>query len=69
MRFTVTFEGGVFTFLVESLNADETFVEEFELIDVNEAKETVWELIDEISAPTSDADDDFVDDLFKDDGE
>jgi hypothetical protein len=69
MRFTVTFEGGVFTFLVESLNADETFVEEFELIDVNEAKETVWELIDEISAPASDADADFVDDLFKDDGE
>lgn len=68
MRFTVTFEAGVYTFLVESLGSADTFVEEFELIDANEAKETVWELIDEISATSDDEGDDFVDDLLKDEG-
>lgn len=64
MRFTVTFEGGVFKFLVETLDADDSFVEEFELVDVNEAREQALELLDEISDydPTDDAD--FVRDLF-----
>lgn len=65
MRLTVTFEDGTWTFEVESIDPDETYYEQFEITDLNEARDTVWDLIEEISV----GQDDPIRDLFEDDEE
>lgn len=60
MKFTVEFEAGVYRFLVESTAPGVDYAEEFELSDVNEAKMTVKELIEEIAQD----DEDFGEDVW-----
>lgn len=62
MEFIVTYEAGVYRFLVRSTDPDVDYEEEFELSDVNEAKTTVKELIDEIARP----DEEFEEDVWGD---
>ncbi len=62
MRFTVEFEDGVWLFVVES---QDDYREEFELTDLSEARDTAWDLIEEISKD----EDDFPSELIKDLGD
>ena len=59
MRFTVDFADGVWSFVVES---QDDYREEFELTDLSEARDTAWDLIEEISKDA----DDFPPELLKD---
>lgn len=67
MRFTVTFEEGVWNFAVESLSDSDPYHEEFTILDLNEAKDAAWDLIEEISAVAEE--EDLPDDYFKGDDE
>ena len=62
MQFTVSFVAGVYHFLVESTEPGVDYEEEFELADVNEAKMTARELIEEIAQD----DEDFGEDVWGD---
>ena len=59
MQFTVTFEEGVWSFEVNSTGDEDTYYEEYELTDLNEAREAVWALVEEISVVEDDMDDIF----------
>lgn len=61
MRFSVEFEDGVWSFTVESDEDGGIYAEEFELTDLNEARDTAWDLIEEISR-----EEDFPPDLLED---
>jgi len=49
MQFTVTYENGVWTFVVEGTDSTSDHHEEFEITDESEAKTTAAELIEEIA--------------------
>ena len=54
MKYTVTYDGGVWVFTLESTDPSSDYYEEWEITDEAEAKTIAAELIDEIS----EADDD-----------
>ena len=49
MQFTVTYENGVWAFVVESTDPSSDYHEEFEITDESEAKTAAAELIEEIA--------------------
>jgi hypothetical protein len=49
MRFIVTFEAGAWNFVIESLEGADPYHEEFAILDINEAKDAAWDLIEEIA--------------------
>ena len=61
MKFSVIYEGGFWTFSIESTDPSSDYYEEFELTDENEAKTAAMELVEEIAAAL---DDDDLDDAF-----
>jgi hypothetical protein len=68
MRLTVEYLDGVYSFRVESLEPDNQYVEEFELMDTSEAKEAAWEIISDLADQADDLDgDDFAGLFDKDD--
>lgn len=62
MEFTVTYEGGVYRFLIRSTDPDMDYEEEFELTDLGEARSTVEELIERLALP----DEEFAEDVWGD---
>lgn len=62
MEFIVAYEAGIYRFLVRSTDPDVDYEEEFELSDINEAKMTVKELLEEIARP----DEEFSEDVWGD---
>lgn len=68
MRFTVTYEDGIFKFEVASADEDNDYFEEFEITDLNEAKDTAWELVQDIKEMAEEEMDPF-EDLFEGDDE
>ena len=68
MRFTVTYEDGAFIFHVSSTTEDNDYFEEFEITDLNEAKDTAWELVQDIKEMAEEEMDPF-EDLFEGDEE
>ena len=68
MRFTVTYEDGIFKFEVASADEDNDYFEEFEITDLNEAKDTAWELVQDIKEMAEEEMDPF-EDLFEGDEE
>ena len=48
MKFTVTHTGTSWVFEVEATEYGESYYEQFELTDLNEARDTAWDLIEEI---------------------
>jgi hypothetical protein len=61
MKFSVTYEGGTWTFSLESIDPESDFYEEFEILDESEAKTVAAELIGEISIAEDDLD---LDEMF-----
>lgn len=57
MKFSVTYEGGFWTFVLEATDPSSDYYEEFEITDENEAKTVAMELVQEIA---DDLDDDEV---------
>jgi len=49
MQFTVTYENGVWAFVVEGTDPGSDYHEEFEITDESEAKTAAAELIEEIA--------------------
>jgi hypothetical protein len=62
MKFTVIYADGVWTFEVEATSPDDSYCEQFEITDLNEARDTVWNLVEEIQTRTDDPFEDFFDD-------
>jgi hypothetical protein len=60
MRFEVVYRDGVFNFVVQSLDPDNPHHETFEILDVNEAKDVAWDLIEEISVEDEQLFEEFV---------
>ena len=56
MKFSVTYEDGMWTFSVESTDPSSDYYEEFEITDENEAKTVAAELVDEIAEAFDDED-------------
>ena len=56
MKFSVTYEDGMWTFSLESTDPESNFYEEFEILDESEAKTVAAELIGEISIADDDLD-------------
>lgn len=56
MKFSVTYENGVWSFSVESTDPSSDYCEEFEITDENEAKTVAAELVDEIAEAFDDED-------------
>lgn len=54
MEFLVTYEAGVYRFVVRSTDPDVEYEEEFELVDLGEVRQTVHELVEEIARPDED---------------
>lgn len=54
MKYTVEFCDGTWIFEVESTDPDDTYYEQFEITDLNEARDTAWDLIEEISKQQDD---------------
>ena len=65
MEFRVIFEDGCWLFQVSSSDNEDTYFEEFEITDLNEARDTVWDLVEEISRREEDFDDDLLSELDK----
>lgn len=63
MEFRVIFEDGCWLFQVSSSDNEDTYFEEFEITDLNEARDTAWDLIEEISKADEDFQEDFLDEL------
>lgn len=63
MEFRVIFEDGTWLFQVASSDNEDSYFEEFEITDLNEARDTAWDLIEEISKADEDFQDDFLDEL------
>jgi hypothetical protein len=61
MKFSVTYEDGMWTFSLESTDPESNFYEEFEILDESEAKTVAAELIGEISIADDDLD---LDEMF-----
>ena len=61
MKYTVTYENGVWSFSVESTDPSSDYCEEFEITDENEAKTVAAELTIEISEAFDDED---LDDIY-----
>lgn len=66
MQFTVEYRDGVFLFSISAPDTDPNYLEEFEIEDPEQAKDTVEDLIDEIMdvAEGDDEEDDGQGDLF-----
>jgi hypothetical protein len=56
MKFSVTYEDGLWTFSLESTDPQSDYYEEFEIMDEDEAKTVAAELIGEISIADDDLD-------------
>ena len=56
MKFSVIYEGGFWTFSIESTDPSSDYYEEFEITDENEAKTAAMELVEEIAAAVDDDD-------------
>lgn len=56
MKFTVTYEDGFWTFVVEATDPASDYYEEFEITDENEAKTVAMELVQEIADDLDDDD-------------
>jgi len=56
MKFSVTYEDGLWTFSLESTDPQSDYYEEFEILDEDEAKTVAAELIGEISIADDDLD-------------
>ena len=56
MKFTVTYEGGFWTFVLEATDPVSDYYEEFEITDENEAKTVAMDLIQEIADDLDDDD-------------
>lgn len=63
MQFRVIFEDGCWLFQVSSVDDGETYYEEFEVTDLNEARDAAWDLIEEISKDEEDFEDDLLEEL------
>ena len=63
MQFRVIFEDGCWLFQVSSADDGETYFEEFEVTDLNEARDAAWDLIEEISKDEEDFEDDLLEEL------
>ena len=63
MQFRVIFEDGCWLFQVSSTDDGETYFEEFEVTDLNEARDAAWDLIEEISKDEEDFEDDLLEEL------
>ena len=63
MEFRVVFDDGCWLFQVSSSENEDTYFEEFEIADLNEARDTAWDLIEEISRAEEDFQEDFLDEL------
>lgn len=63
MEFRVIFEDGCWLFQVASTPDENFYFEEFEISDLNEARDAAWDLIEEISKDEEDFQEDFLDEL------
>lgn len=63
MEFRVIFEDGCWLFQVASSDDEDSYFEEFEVTDLNEARDAAWDLIEEISKGEEDFQEDFLDEL------
>jgi hypothetical protein len=63
MEFRVVFEDGCWLFQVSSGENEDNYFEEFEITDLNEARDTVWDLVEEISRADEDFQEDFLQEL------
>lgn len=61
MRYTVTYDDGVWVFTLESTDPASDYYEEWEITDENDAKAVALELVQEIAEAM---DDDDLDDAF-----
>jgi len=63
MEFKVIFEAGCWVFQVSSSDNEDNYFEEFEITDLNEARDAVWDLVEEISKVDEDFQEDFLQEL------
>jgi hypothetical protein len=63
MEFRVVFEAGTWIFQVSSSPEEDSYYEEFEITDLNEARDAVWDLVEEISRAEEDFDGDLLSEL------
>ena len=63
MKFMVTYADGTWTFEVEATSPDDSYYEQFEITDLNEARDTVWDLVEEIQTRSEDPFEDLFDDV------